>query len=227
MVKQIASRVVRVVKEEGITALLQKAVMVARYPFRRAAADNFDNGRNVDTTKEIPLWRLQIPYANAKFGFRYQATDPSFFSDALSAVPADFTDFTFLDLGCGKGRTLLLASEYKFKRIVGVEFSSKLAAIARQNISITGSRAEVIEADACQFSFPNENLLVYMYNPFGGVVMDTVITNLANWARTSNKLGFVAYVNPACRQSFQSVPEFQAVIEKSRVCVWKLRNSGN
>jgi SAM-dependent methyltransferase len=72
----------------------------------------------------------------------------------------EFEKCTFIDLGSGKGRALLIASEYAFGAIVGVELSPKLHAIAAANIA--GSRgtaqrsrnARTIEADATEFRFP-------------------------------------------------------------------------
>ena len=46
----------------------------------------------------------------------------------------DKEQLVFVDLGSGKGRTLLLASEYPFRRIVGVELSPKLHRIAKTNV---------------------------------------------------------------------------------------------
>jgi hypothetical protein len=89
-----------------------------------------------------------------------------------------------VDLGAGKGRALLLASLSPFRRIVGVEFSPELAAVAARNIDRFHSpaqrcRALTVEcADATTYAYPDEPLLVYVYNPFGEDLMDQVFTNL-------------------------------------------------
>jgi predicted RNA methylase len=41
---------------------------------------------------------------------------------------------TFVDIGSGKGRALIIAAEYAFKRIIGVEYSPSLATICRRNL---------------------------------------------------------------------------------------------
>lgn len=41
-------------------------------------------------------------------------------------------DYTFVDIGCGKGRAVLLASEVRFREIVGIELNTKLAVLARK-----------------------------------------------------------------------------------------------
>jgi SAM-dependent methyltransferase len=227
MLKQIADRIAGVAKEEGLGSLLRKCVTGAKRLTRREGTSAFDNRTHLDTDGEVPLWRLKISSENAKFGCKYQASDPAFFLDALASVPAEFRDLTFIDLGCGKGRALVLASEYGFKKVIGVEFSSELAEIARRNLSTAGVAADVVEADACRYCLPQSDLLVYMYNPFGKPVMESVVRNLVKWGKTATNLAFVAYVNPIYREPFESAPEFQVILKNKNLCVWKFRNVSN
>ena len=48
----------------------------------------------------------------------------------LAETPHGIQDYTFLDIGSGKGRVLMLASDAPFRHIVGVELSPALTAIA-------------------------------------------------------------------------------------------------
>lgn len=43
---------------------------------------------------------------------------------ALESLVIDYSDYTFIDIGSGMGRNLLIASEYPFQRIIGIEISS-------------------------------------------------------------------------------------------------------
>jgi len=52
----------------------------------------------------------------------------------MQAMPIDLSKFTFIDLGAGKGRALLMASDYLFQKIIGVEFMPELHH-ARRKIS--------------------------------------------------------------------------------------------
>ena len=80
----------------------------------------------------------------------------------------DFRDFTFLDLGSGKGRTLLMASDYAFRKIVGVELLQSLHQIAQENLLKYKSDSQkcfVLEsvcADATDFPLPDGGLVVYL-----------------------------------------------------------------
>jgi SAM-dependent methyltransferase len=96
----------------------------------------------------------------------------------------DYSQYTFVDMGSGKGRMLFVAAEYPFRRVIGVEFSNDLHQEALANIKqyrYSGQRCadiESVHADAAEFEFPNENLVVYMFNPFGPEVMKRMLANL-------------------------------------------------
>ncbi len=80
----------------------------------------------------------------------------------------------FLDIGAGKGRAMLLASEYPFLRVEGVELNPTLAEVARRNISIweKAQQASILsplllrEADATRFALPREPTLAHLFHPF-------------------------------------------------------------
>jgi 16S rRNA G966 N2-methylase RsmD len=188
----------------------------------RKTKDIFDAELNIDTAAEVPIWRLKISSANAKFAGRYQTVSPDLFFQTLALVPADLQGVTFVDLGCGTGRTLILAARRGFQRIVGVEFSQELANIARRNMLKVGITAEILEMDACQYKFPEGNLLIYMYNPFGGGVMQSVIGNLLEGRHYNSDKAFVVYLNPVQSSLFESKSEFELVGKADQARVWKL-----
>ena len=89
----------------------------ARRRQRYGDAD-YDWDHHVNTTSAAVSWRDRLL---GVFHSPYQPTEPALFHEMLEAlrqqVHLDFRDFTFIDLGSGKGRTLLLASDYPFRRI--------------------------------------------------------------------------------------------------------------
>jgi tRNA1(Val) A37 N6-methylase TrmN6 len=90
----------------------------------------------------------------------------------MQSLPRNLAGYTFIDIGAGKSRTLLLASRYNFVKIVGVEFAQELVACASRNIASFCCDREscrdlaVVEADATQFDFPYTPLVLFFYNPF-------------------------------------------------------------
>jgi hypothetical protein len=120
-----------------------------------------------------------------------------------SGQPAlNFRDFTFIDLGSGKGRTLLMASDYPFHRIAGVELLPSLHQIAQQNLRQYKSETqkcfalESICADATAFHFPEQPLVIFLFNPFPESGMRQVILNLEQSLRSRPRPVYVIYHNP-------------------------------
>src|SRR5229473_3258379 len=70
---------------------------------------DYDWDHHVNTTSAAVGWRNRLL---GVFHSPYQATEPTLFREMLEALNIDFTQYTFIDLGSGKGRTLLMASEY-------------------------------------------------------------------------------------------------------------------
>ena len=102
----------------------------------------------------------------------------------LDHLGVDYRQFSFVDLGCGKGRVLLVASEYPFQAIVGVEISEQLTAIARDNLTRYRPRrrkcwaVRVENSDATSFDFPQTPLVVHFYHPFEPTLTAAVLARL-------------------------------------------------
>lgn len=104
---------------------------------------------------------------------------------ALRALPIqDFSDYTFLDIGSGKGRMLFVAAEYPFQRVVGVEYATELHELALRNIAVyrhpkrRSGPIESLNENAADFEFPSGKLLVYIFNPFGPTILNRMLDNL-------------------------------------------------
>jgi SAM-dependent methyltransferase len=182
----------------------------------------FDQRHGVDTSGWVALPRLHIASPNKSQGVHYQGVEPEIFQQALSAAKINPRNYTFIDLGCGKGRALLLASQEGFQRGIGVEFSPHLAQIARDNLSRVGvSNFEVVCQDATEFRFPSQPLFVFLYNPFSAEVLDQVVQNL-----TSHRDELIiAYVEPIHRGRIAREKSFKWIATEKAYCVWKLEMS--
>lgn len=118
----------------------------------------------------------------------------------LASLPIDHREWVFIDLGSGKGRTLLLAGAYPFKRIIGVEHAPSLVKISRANLNTyigrkACSKIEVFAADAITFHPPTEeNLLVYMFNPFAAELVAECVQRLATAPIAKGKRRLLIFV---------------------------------
>jgi len=160
---------------------------------------DYDWDFRVDTTSATVGWRERLLGA---LHSPYQATEPALFHEMVSHLNIDFREFTFLDLGSGKGRTLLMAADYPFRRILGVELLPALHGVARENIRRFKSESQecfVIESvcgDAREFVFPPEPTVLYLFNPLPEAGLERVIGNLEQSLRENPRPVYVLYHNP-------------------------------
>ena len=159
--------------------------------------DPFDTRRGIDTAGTVPLRELNITSPNVKFGLAYQTTRPQVLEDAVEFLGLNPADYTFVDLGSGKGRMLILAAELGFRQAIGVEFAPELVEIARANAAkLDLQQVSTWPGDAAEYAFPEGDLVLYMYNPFGGPVMEAVVGRLG---QLRGREVFIVYRNPKCR----------------------------
>lgn len=191
------------------------------FEFLKNRLDSFDRQYGVDTTSPVGLSELGVESETAKFAELYWPTNAKNFRKLISAARIPRKNFTFIDIGSGKGRALLLAAEYGFRRIVGVEFSKELTEIAKHNVSIfnkkTGvdSNIEVVNADATNFNFPMGPLFIYLFDPFRAEVMEKVIINLLESLKAEPRDVYVAYYLPMHRELFSKYG-FEVAHEQAR-----------
>ena len=166
----------------------------------------YDWEHRVNTTSGTVGWRARLL---GLFYSPYQPTEPALFREMMASLPIAFDQFTFVDLGSGKGRTLLMASEYPFRRIVGVESIAELHRAAEQNIRAYRSptqrcaQIEAVCADASEFVFPEAPLVLYLFNPLPEAGLRRVIRNLEHSLELSPRPVWIVYHNPAMDSVWQ------------------------
>jgi len=164
---------------------------------------DYDWDYRVNTTSGAVGWRDRLL---GVFHSPYQPTEHELFHEMMAALEREtkitFSEFTFVDLGSGKGRTLLMASDYPFERILGVELLPSLNEIAQENLRQYHSESqkcfamESICADATTFEVGVNPLVVYLFNPFPEPGLRRVLANLERSLRTNPRPVYVMYHNP-------------------------------
>lgn len=144
---------------------------------KRRSDERFDERHGVETAASVLAHELDTTSPNRRHAIRYEPSSASDFRRLMSKLRVDHAEFTFVDYGSGKGRVLMLAAEYPFKRIVGVEFARSLDRIARANVATAGAdpRIELVYADAVEFDPPPGPLVLYLFNPFRAPVLEQVL----------------------------------------------------
>lgn len=170
---------------------------------------DYDWENRVNTTSGTVGWRARLL---GTFHSPYQPTDPALFHEMMAALAIDFDQFTFIDLGSGKGRTLLMASEYPFRKIVGVELIEELHRAAEENIraykSSTQRCSEIQDvcADARDFELPDQPLVLYLFNPLPEAALRQLIERLEKSLARSPRPVWIIYHNPILEPALAASP---------------------
>lgn len=186
----------------GLLAALAWQFLLDSLPARRRQRYgdmDYDWDHRVDTTGATVGWHDRLL---GLLNSPYQPTEPALFHEMLASLQVDFRDFVFIDIGSGKGRTLLMASDYPFRRVIGVELLPELHRVAEENIRKYKSDSQqcfAIESlcgDACAFDFPPEPTVLYLFNPLPEAGLVQLLGNLETSLREHPRPVFVLYHNP-------------------------------
>lgn len=182
----------------------------------------FDRRFAVDTAGVLLLPEI---HSDPRFN-GYSPTPHSFFSRLLHQVDIDYSQFTFIDFGCGKGKALLLASKLPFRRIVGVEVSSVLIGVAAENLktyrgTTKCKTVQLVCSDARDFQLPEEKVLCYFWDPFEADVMQTIVENIRNSLAAAPRDIYVVYFMPVHRKLFDEADFLTLVKQASWYCIYR------
>ena len=208
--RRIRYKLSKSIAQRGIFAtlivLIRKSVRRSRTGFDRpkefAAVHPFDRQFGVETSGLIPPEDLFHGKPKDFYNAGYFGVAPSVLRQILDRLRLPYEQYTFIDLGSGKGRALLIASEYPFCAVAGVELSAELHAVAIANIArYQGSQRRCahltsVEADAAEFVFPAGPLVLYLWNPFEAPVLASVLANLEVALFREPRPALLIYVQP-------------------------------
>ena len=112
---KIITSYLQILKKRGIKSLLNELI------------DNhfFDLLNNVET-------QIRVGKSNNSYHY-YAPIYNSVIKESFSTI-SDRNKLIFIDVGCGKGKAVLLASDFNFKKIIGVEINKNLSKICNKNI---------------------------------------------------------------------------------------------
>jgi SAM-dependent methyltransferase len=179
---------------------------------------DYDWSHRMNTTSGTVGWRDRLV---GIFHSPYQPTEAYLFHEMLERLrehaDIDFSDFVFIDLGSGKGRTLLMASDYPFRRIIGVELLPALHQAAQDNLKKYRGESqkcfalEALSGDATDFSFPVERLLIYLFNPFPESGLRRTMENLEKSLSEHPRSVYVLYHNPLLEDVLLQCTRFEKI----------------
>jgi SAM-dependent methyltransferase len=198
-------RVIRVLQRMPGAGALYGYGWERRHPFDRA------NGTDTSGVVSLETIRAQSDDPAVAHANVYAGSQPSVIRAALDALPR-LSNATFIDLGCGKGRPLLVAAERPFREVIGVDLSPELAAIARSNAAIMGARhsgrasIRVVVGDAASYPLPSGDVVLFLYNPFGASLIAEVVAAVERALASERRAIYVISYNPVHGGLFDASP---------------------
>ena len=170
----------------------------------------FDRVYGTDTSGFLYGEDILTGHPAEEHGSPYAGVQPSVLRTALATLPG-IEKSTFIDLGCGKGRPMLIASEFPFRDIVGVELSPPLAEAARKNAAVIAKRfptrtpVRVKVGDATVYPYPAGDVVLFIYNSFDRELMLKVVEGMeAALVADAKRSIYVVYCNPASGDCFDA-----------------------
>jgi SAM-dependent methyltransferase len=185
-----------------MTGLFERARRRLASRLRRAKKHPFDVAYQVETSRLVPPGRIKSGGAEAMAtNVGYVGSQPSIIRGCLALIP-DLAAASFVDLGCGKGRACIVASEFPFRCVVGVELDAGIArrgsANARRIADRFPGRARIAIklGDASRPELPDDGpCVIFLYHPFGEASVARLVAHLEAKIAAGQKI-FVIYYNP-------------------------------
>jgi SAM-dependent methyltransferase len=178
----------------------------------------FDWRYRTDTTRRIEQVELDVTSANKQEATRYQPSGLRTLRSLFRHMKFPH-DAVFVDFGCGKGRVLLLAAAYGFKRVVGIEFSPELCAIARENVISFGKRrkiseVEIVQGDVCDYKMKGDETIFYYFHPFSADILNRTLDKIVESLTIYPRRAWIFYYLPRHGKVFDDRPQFRQVSKR-------------
>lgn len=213
----VNARVLRSLRNHGVRPTFRSGLRHLSTWVSRWVDRHFDPAFGTETRTVLENNALKdVTSPNLARGIRYEPTRALPFRRALRSARVP-THGGFVDLGCGKGRALILAVQCGFKQVTGVDYSRELCAAAEKNLAAfrsrtqRGFRSKVVAMDAADYAFTKEDTVVYLFNPFDAVVLAAVIARLRRSLERHPRTVWIMYHNPLWRSSIESTNAFEHV----------------
>lgn len=147
----------------------------------------------------------------------YVPTTASVIYEILGSLPVQPYKSVFVDMGSGKGRALLVASEFPFAKIVGIELMDDLHRIAERNVERfkpSSQKCATIDLhcmDVLDYDYGDDPVVLFLFDPFGREILENVVANLEGSLKAKPREAYVVYVYPQYEDVLRNSPALRRV----------------
>jgi 16S rRNA G966 N2-methylase RsmD len=214
MLKRLFARIVHVIhllayswRAVGPRAIARHLVAWSSDAEARRVDSGFDAKYGTDTNADLTPREAGIPVARRHTATMYLPTmdrDLDAMFDALAWPAARLRETTFVDLGSGKGRVVMLAAMRELREVVGVELAPVLHEVAQRNVALVEqqlvSPVRLELGDATELDIPSGPLIVYLYHPFRDTIAAAVLGRLVAALESSPRPAAILYGHPTLQR---------------------------
>lgn len=179
-----------------------------------------DQKLNIETSAIINISDLNdsVDFMGYEIDELYSATPMILFNQLHSLfTDKEKQESTYIDVGCGKGRTLINGLKFGFKNLIGVEFVPSIAELGRRNINnILESQnldvsCEIVSEDIRTFQYPETDLILYLFNPFDLSVFEVFLSNLLEDLKKNPREATIIYYHSHCEKTLDDCEALERV----------------
>ena len=159
------------------------------------------------TTGVKETYKLKLTGIDTTNAFEYMPSNYVLLERVFNEVNTYPHNQTFLDIGCGKGRVLLVAAHFGFQKLYGVElipgYCQRLQTLIKEKAILFPSASfDVSCNDAAAYAIPADVQVLFFYNPFNEIVMRKVIGNILKSVAHARRPLYLIYLNPLYKPLF-------------------------
>jgi SAM-dependent methyltransferase len=211
-----AQTVFSLIKARGTRSALREIRSAALYRLAAHEGRRFDKTYGVETNEVVRLANLTLRRSDQVVASpNYVPSFVSMLTLAIRQLPCDLSEYVFIDMGSGKGRVLLTAAQFKFKRVIGVKFAEELHKQAQRNIStFTGPRQareiQSVLSDAHEFEIPEAKCVIYVFGAIAkyAELFEAILMNLRRSYLRVPRAIFVVTLNVEAEPIIRKFPIF-------------------
>jgi len=211
---RFARRMLNVLSAGGFSRITEKVrsrfgASGRAYRRQKLNDDQRFDAAGYDTGGVQHLYGMNVVGPHGAAGGNHIAVPTDDFEAAIAHLDIPCEGATFIDLGSGKGRAVLMAADHPFAAVVGVEFASELHEAAVANVArrtaLHGSdrRIALHLDDATRFPLPSGPIVLFLFNPFDPPVLtDVVEAAMQSWRADPRPIR-ILYMNPVHHRSWE------------------------
>ena len=155
----------------------------------------------IKTFVRARLADLSIGNADLTKSSPYEAVNYFMLERLLAEFRKISSSAFIVDLGCGKGRVMVVAAHFGFTHITGIDFAKELCEEASRNMektqsAIPGISWKVIHANVLDYTILPEDFVFFMFNPFVEETLDSFLSKLEESCRLFPRKTYFLYASP-------------------------------